>query len=158
MVDLANVYKSQQQYRRAIEYCAEALDVYQHAPGRDPVSIVALHTALAALQLAEQGTLGTTGSSELAEAERNLAAARKICTEQGWLDGPAGIGVMELEAVVDVRAPEAGCGPQNARRGAGSVAPFASGRAGSENPQSTRELDRRTTAPPQTPATSKNGR
>ena len=33
----------------------------------------------------------------------NIAAARQLCTEQGWLEGPAGIGVLELEAAVDVR-------------------------------------------------------
>ena len=36
LVDIASVYKSQQEYGRAAEYCAQALEVRKRSPGKDP--------------------------------------------------------------------------------------------------------------------------
>ena len=105
LVDIATVYKSQREYRQAAEYCAQALDVRRQMPGKDPLALIGLHTALATLQLADDQTKpgGKGDAAELAEAEKNIEAARRLCEERGLLDGPAGIGVLELEAIVDVR-------------------------------------------------------
>jgi CHAT domain-containing protein/tetratricopeptide (TPR) repeat protein len=105
LVDIAAVYKSQHQYRRAAEYCAQALDIRRQSPGKDAGALIGLYTALATLELAEdQGRpTGKEDSAEVAQAEENIQAARKLCKEQGLLDGPAGIGLLELDAVVDVR-------------------------------------------------------
>ena len=105
LVEIATVYKSQQQYARAAEFCEQALEVRRRAPGKDPLALIGLHIALARLQLAEDQAkpAGKDGSTELAEAEKHIEAARRLCKEQGLLDESPGIGVLELEAVVDVR-------------------------------------------------------
>ena len=126
LVNIAAVYKSQHAYHRAAEYCAQALEVRQGMPSKDPLALIGLHTALATLQLADDRVKpdGKGDSAELAEAEKNIAAARRLCEEHGLLDVPAGIGVLELEAIVDVRRDK----PDDARKSldaALSLAPVA---------------------------------
>ncbi|HTU24286.1 MAG TPA: tetratricopeptide repeat protein [Pirellulales bacterium] len=102
LVDVAKLYKSQGEFHRAAEYCEQALEVRKRLVGKDSGALVGLYTALASLELAADRQGKATGS-ELAQAEAHIAAARQICTERGWLEGPAGISVLELEAVVEVR-------------------------------------------------------
>jgi tetratricopeptide (TPR) repeat protein len=114
LVDVAKLYKSQHKYRGAAEYCRQALEVCQRAPGKDPGALVGLHTALASLELADQrARTGAENGDELAQAEANIAAARKLCAEQGWLDGTRGIEILELEAVADVRHEKPGAAKQS---------------------------------------------
>ncbi len=77
----------------------------RRAPGKDPLALIGLYTALATLQLADEQSqaTGQGESTQLAEAEKNIEAARRLCEEQGLLDDAPGIGVLELQAVVDVR-------------------------------------------------------
>ena len=67
--------------------------------------MVGLYTALATMQLADQRLKAAdrTDGDLLAQAEANIAAARKICKQQGWLEETPGIEVLQLSAVVDMR-------------------------------------------------------
>ena len=103
LVDIAAIYKSQHQYQRAAEYCAQALEARQQSPGKDPAALIGLYTAMATLRLAEDRAAGKEDADPVAQAEENIRAARKLCEEQKMLDGPAGIGLLELEAAVAVR-------------------------------------------------------
>jgi tetratricopeptide (TPR) repeat protein len=104
LVDVSKIYKAQHQYRRAAECCAQALKLRQQTD-KDPRALVGIYTALATLELADlrRKSTGDGRETELADAEANVAAARKLCQQQGWLEGAAGIQVLQLEAVVDVR-------------------------------------------------------
>ena len=64
-----------------------------------------LYTALATMQLADQRVKAVDGSDGdlLTQAEANIAAARKLAQQHGWLEETPGIEVLELEAVVDLR-------------------------------------------------------
>jgi tetratricopeptide (TPR) repeat protein len=104
LVDVAKVYQCQHQFRKAAEYCGQALKIREQAPGKDPMALVGLHLAIAKLRLAAaRGSDDGLVPTELAQAEAHIATARKLCAQHGWLDRQAGIEVLQLEAVVDVR-------------------------------------------------------
>jgi tetratricopeptide (TPR) repeat protein len=104
LLDLAKIYKAHHQYGRAADFCLMALDVRKKAPDQDPQALVGLYTATATLQLAEAREKKPGGGSDpLTQAEANIAAARRLCAEHGWSDQTAGINVLELEAVLEVR-------------------------------------------------------
>jgi tetratricopeptide (TPR) repeat protein len=105
LIDIAKVYKSQHQYREAAESCAHALEVRKQSAEKDAPALISLYMALASLQLAEEQEkpAGKEASAVVAEAEQNIQAARKLGEEKGLLEGPTGVGLLELEAVVDVR-------------------------------------------------------
>jgi tetratricopeptide (TPR) repeat protein len=112
LVNTAMLYKSQRQFREAARYCSDALEV-QRAAGAEESGLVPFFTALASLYLA-QDQAHPTGpaavSVDLGQAAQFTAQAHDLCQKYDLGGQPAGILVLQLEAMIHLRKGELGPG------------------------------------------------
>ncbi len=113
LVNTAMLYKSQRQFREAAHYCADALEVQRAATGADESGLVPFYSALASLYLA-QDQAHPTGpaavSVDLGQAASFTEQAHELCRKYDLLEQPAGILVLQLEAMIHLRKGELGPG------------------------------------------------
>ena len=103
LVNTAMLYKSQRQFREAARYCSEALEVQRSLTDVDESRLVPFYSALASLYLA-QDQAHPTGpaavSVDLGQAAKFTEQARELCQKYNLLEQPAGIVVLQLEAMI----------------------------------------------------------
>jgi CHAT domain-containing protein/tetratricopeptide (TPR) repeat protein len=109
LVNTAMLYKSQRQFREAARYCADALEVQRASTGADESGLVPFYTALASLYLAQDQAHPTGPASvsvDLGQAAQFTAQAHDLCQKYNLGEQPAGILVLQLEAMIHLRKGE----------------------------------------------------
>ncbi|HTU23928.1 MAG TPA: tetratricopeptide repeat protein, partial [Pirellulales bacterium] len=109
LVNTAMLYKSQRQFHEAARYCAEALDVQRATAGADESGLTPFYTALASLYLAQDQAHPTGPASvsvDLGQAAQFTQQAHDLCQKYNLLEQPAGILVLQLEAMIHLRKGE----------------------------------------------------
>ena len=109
LINTAMLYKSQRQFHEAARYCSEALEAQRSSADVEESSLVPFYSALASLYLA-QDQAHPTGpaalSVDLSQAEQFTQQARDLCQKYQLLEQPAGIVVLQLEAMIHSRKGE----------------------------------------------------